>query len=733
MAGATRARSVAGMAITSTEDARERLLATLPVTQCHMHAPGIGTALLEGGEGDPVILLHGPGGNAAHWLGVIPGLARTHRVIVPDLPGHGASEIADVDVVAWLEALIAGTCDRPPAIVGHALGGAIAARYAAAHPEARVVLVDALGLAPFEPAPEFGQALHAFMAEPNADTHDSLWQHCAHDLDALRTRLGDHWARFRDYNVDRARRPGAIETIGGLMEHAGSPIPEADLALIDASLIWGRHDLATPLAIAEAAGERYGWPLHVIEDCADDPVVEQPDALLLALRPLLGIAEFGGDVIGPAHPRYDELRAVFNGMIDRRPALIARCRDAQDVATAIAYARRAGLPLSVYGGGHNVTGNAVCEAGVTIDLRLMKRIEVDPRARICRAEAGLTWGEIDAATQAYGLAVTGGRISTTGIGGLVLGGGSGWIERACGYAVDNLRSIEIVTADNRILTASERENPDLFWGSRGGGGNLGVATRFDLALHPLGPPVLGGMLLYPATAAPGVLRNFAAAMAEAPDEVGAGVALVTAPDGAPAIGVVVCFTGPVEAAGEALRPLRAYGEPLLDLVRPMPYTELQRMLDEGYPKGMRNYWTGDFLTGLSDEAIETLCRFHGEVPSPLTQILIFPGGGVAARVPDGTMAIAERGAPFNLHITSLWADAGDDEANIAWTRALSAAMKPFTTGRVYVNFIGDEGEERVVASFGADVYERMLELKDAYDPENLFKTSQNVRRRRSRS
>jgi FAD/FMN-containing dehydrogenase/pimeloyl-ACP methyl ester carboxylesterase len=715
------------MAITSTQDARERLLASLPITERRMHLAGIDTALLEGGEGEPVILLHGPGANAAHWLGVIPGLARTHRVIVPDLPGHGASEIADIDMLEWLDALIAATCDAPPALVGPALGGAIAARYAG--PLSRLVLVDSLGLAPFEPAPEFGQALHAFMAQPTADTHDSLWRYCAHDLGALKTRLGEQWAAFREYNVDRARRPGAVAAIGSLMERAGAPIPE--LAAIDASLVWGRHDLATPLAVAEAASERYGWPLHVIEDCADDPVVEQPDALLLALRPLLGIADFRGELVGPSHARYDELRAVFNGMIDRRPALIARCGDAHDVAAAIAYARRAELPLSVYGGGHNVTGNAVCDAGVTIDLRPMKRIEVDPRARTCRAEAGLTWAEIDAATQAHGLAVTGGRVSTTGVGGLVLGGGSGWIERRCGYAVDNLRGIEIVTADGRILNASERGHADLFWGSRGGGGNLGVATRFDLGLHPIGPIVLGGMLLYPAAAAPGVLRNFAAAMAEAPDEIGAGIALLTAPDGAPSIGVIVCYSGPVDAGHEALRPLRDYGEPVLDLVGPMPYTDLQRLIDDGYPEGRRHYWTGDFLTGLPDDAIETVCRFHATMPSPLTQILILPGGGAAARVPDGTMAIAERGAPFNLHITSQWADPGDDEANIAWTRALSAAMKPFTTGRVYVNFIGDEGEERVVASFGAEVYARMLELKDVYDPENLFRTSQNVRRRRS--
>ncbi len=447
-------------------------------------------------------------------------------------------------------------------------------------------------------------------------------------------------------------------------------------------------------------------------------------------------AGFSGEIVGREHPDYDELRRVFNGMIDRRPALIARCTDARDVAAAVNFARDSGLPVSVYGGGHNVTGNAVCDDGVTIDLRPMKGVEVDPVTRTCRAEAGLTWGQLDAATQEHGLAVTGGRMSTTGLGGLVLGGGSGWIERKCGYTVDNLLSVEVGTADGPILTASERENPDLFWGTRGGGGNFGVVTSFELRLHPIGPTILGGMLMYPSPMAAAVLRNFRDVMADAPDEVGSGVALLTAPTeefvpkqvrGQPVVGVIVCYAGPVEEGEEALRPLREFGPAALDTVGPMPYLALQQLIDPGYPAGMRNYWTGDFLTGLPDEAIEVLCRLHRSKPSPLTQILTLPGGGAGAQVPDGTMAIGQRQAPFNIHITSLWPDPAGDDANIAWTRELSAAMRPFTTGRVYVNFIGDEGEDRVVAAFGREGYARLQALKDRYDPGNLFRSNQNIK------
>ena len=727
------------------EHARERLLAGIPVTQRRLELAGVSTAVLEGGDGPPLLLLHGPAGSAIHWADVIPDLVRTHHVIAPDLPGHGASEVADgpLDgdrVLGWLGALIAGICPSPPVLVGYALGGAIAARFAADHGDrlGRLLLVDALGLADFDPEPGFGIALNDFLAQPTGQTHEGLWQQCALDLGRLRERMGERWEPFQAYNVDRARTPSVMAALHSLMEQFGMPaIPPADLARIavPTSLIWGRHDLATRLPAAEAASARHGWPLHVIEDSADDPPIEQPEAFIRALR--LADAGFRGEIVGRGHPRYDELRKVFNGMIDRRPVLIARCADAQDASAAVAVARDSGLPVSVYGGGHNVTGNAVCDDGVTIDLRPMKHIAVDPATRTCRAEAGVTWGELDAATQQHGLAVTGGRMSTTGLGGLVLGGGSGWIERKCGYAVDNLVAVETVTADGRILTASEHENPELFWGTRGGGGNFGVATSFELRLHAIGPTVVGGKLLYPAAMATAVMQNFRDVMAEAPDEVGSGVALLTAPPeefvpepvrGQPVVGVIVSYAGPVDEAEEALRPLREFGPPAIDMVGPMPYVELQQLIDADYPSGLRNYWTGDFLAGLPDEAIEILCRFHLSKPSPLGGIIVFPGGGAVARVPDGTMALGQRGAPLNLHITSLWTEPADDAANIAWTRELSAAMKPFTTGRVYVNFIGDEGEDRVVASFGPE-YPRLQSLKYRYDPENVFRSNQNIKPR----
>jgi FAD/FMN-containing dehydrogenase/pimeloyl-ACP methyl ester carboxylesterase len=732
---------------------RERLLAGAPVRERRLELAGVSTAVLEGGTGPAVVLLHGPGANAAHWMRVVPQLVGTHRVIVPDLPGQGASELTgggqlDRDrVVAWLSELIERASLGPPALVGHALGGAIAARFAADHSDrlTRLVLVDALGLAAFEPAPDFGLALNDYLTQPSEQTHDALWAKCALDLGLLRRQMGDRWEPFRAYNVDRALSPSVMAALESLMGEFGMPaIPSADLARISVptTLIWGRHDLATPLRTAEAVGARHGWRMRVIENAGDDPPMEQPETFANALSTALGTAGtlaaagFRGEIVGRSDARYDELRRVFNGLIDRRPALIARCTDAPDASAAVNFAREAGLPVSVYGGGHNVTGNAVCDDGVTIDLRPMKAIEVDPAARTCRAQAGLTWGELDAATLEHGLAVTGGRMSTTGLGGLVLGGGSGWIERKCGYSVDNLLSVEIVTADGRILTASETENADLFWGIRGGGGNFGVATSFEFRLHPIGPTVLAGMLMYPAPMAAAVLRNFDEVMAAAPDEVGAGVILLTAPPeefvpepvrGQPVVGMVVCYTGPLDEAEEALRPLREFGPPAIDMVEPMPYTALQQLIDSGFPAGLRNYWTGDFLTGLPDEAIEVMCRFHLSKPSPLTQIILFPGGGAIARVPDGTMAIGQRHAPFNIHITSLWPDPADDEANIAWTRELAASMKPFTTGRVYVNFIGDEGPDRVIAAFGREGYARLQALKDRYDPDNLFRSNQNIK------
>jgi FAD/FMN-containing dehydrogenase len=445
---------------------------------------------------------------------------------------------------------------------------------------------------------------------------------------------------------------------------------------------------------------------------------------------------FRGELVGPGDRRYDELRSVFNAMIDRRPASIARCLDTADVAAAVNFGRDRGLPVAVYGGGHGVTGHAVCDDGIVVDLRPMKGVSIDPRARRGRAEAGLTWGEFDAATQEYGLAVTGGRVSTTGIGGLALGSGSGWIERKHGYTADNLLSVQMVTADGQVRTASQAVNPELFWGVRGGGGNFGVITSFEFRLHPVGPKLLSGLLLYPAAMGGPVLRNFRQVMAGAPDEVGAAVALITAPAadgipepvrGRPVVGVVVSYAGPTEDGEKALAPLREFGPPAADLVQPMPYLALQRLIDDGNPKGMRNYWAADFLSGLPDEAIETICSRHLSAPSPHSQILVIPGGGAIARTAEDKMAFGQRQAPFNLHVLSVWPHPRDDDANIAWARESGTAIKPFTTGRAYLNFIGDEGEGRVRAAFGPQAYARLQALKDRYDPQNLFRLNQNIK------
>jgi FAD/FMN-containing dehydrogenase len=444
---------------------------------------------------------------------------------------------------------------------------------------------------------------------------------------------------------------------------------------------------------------------------------------------------FRGEVVRAGDARYDELRKAFNAMFDRRPAVIARCRDTRDAAAAVLFARDHGLRLSVYGGGHSIPGHSVCDDGLMIDLRPMKEVEVDPDARVCRAGAGLTWAELDAATQGHGLAVTGGRMSTTGIGGFTLGGGSGWIERKCGYAADNLIGAELVTAEGEIVTASSRDNPQLFWGLRGGGGNFGVVTRFDFRLHPIGPVVLGGLLMYPAPMAADVLRNFRDVMADAPDEVGSGVALITAPRedfipepvrGRPIVGVLVCYAGRVADGEEALRPLREFGPPAMDTVGAMPYTAVQKLLDPTLPDGMRHYMTSDFLAALTDEAIELLCRHHLSMPSPLSQIVVLPGGGVLGGVPEGATAFRQRRAPFNYLVDAQWANPTGDEESIAWAKEVAASMKPFSAGSAYLNFIGDEGEDRIVAAFGASAYARLQALKNRYDPENVFRLNQNI-------
>lgn len=446
------------------------------------------------------------------------------------------------------------------------------------------------------------------------------------------------------------------------------------------------------------------------------------------------VAGFRGPILRPGDDGYDDTRAVFNGMIDRRPALIARCVDAGDVAAAVNAARDGGMELTVYGGGHGVTGAAVCDGGLCVDLRPMKGIDIDLEASTVRAEAGLTWGELDAATQAHGLAVTGGRVSTTGIGGLALGSGSGWLERKLGFTCDNLVKAEIVTADGRHVVASDSENPELFWGIRGGGGNFGIVTAFHLKLHPVGPIVFGGMLMYPAQAGDHLLRVWRDFMTKAPDEVGTGLAFICAPPeefvpepvrGQPVIGVVVCYSGDPEDGPAALAPLLEF-PPAMAMVQPMPYVAVQQLLDPPNPKGMLNYWTGDFYEDLPDEALDVLVAKATSPVSPMTQIIVVPGGGAISRVSDEAMAFGQRQTAWNIHYLSMWMDPADNDKNIAYTRELAGAMKPWSTGRVYLNFLGDEGQERVSAGFGPDKYARLRELKRAWDPGNLFHHNQNI-------
>jgi FAD/FMN-containing dehydrogenase len=396
------------------------------------------------------------------------------------------------------------------------------------------------------------------------------------------------------------------------------------------------------------------------------------------------IAGFQGELLREGDPMYDATRSVFNGMVDRRPALIARPTGTADVIAAVRHARENDLRIAVHGGGHAVTGHAVCDGGLMIDLRRMKGVHVDRATATVDAQGGLRWGELDRELELHGLAVVGGRVSTTGVGGLALGSGSGWLERKYGYTCDSLLSAEVVLADGRIVTASEDSHPELFWGLRGGGGNFGIVTSFRFRAHPIPPVMLGGMLMFPHERGAEVVAAYRAFIASAPDEVGGAPAFISAPPldfvpepvrGQPVLGVVVTYCGDPADGERAIQPLVDL-EPAMAMVGPMPYTAVQQLLDGANQHGMRNYWSADFLGELPDEAIGILADRTAGVPSPLTQIILVPGGGAVARVDDDATASGERDAPWNVHYLSMWVDPADDERNIAWTRELASAMKP---------------------------------------------------------
>jgi FAD/FMN-containing dehydrogenase len=447
------------------------------------------------------------------------------------------------------------------------------------------------------------------------------------------------------------------------------------------------------------------------------------------LRPV-DVVGFGqrlrGSVILPDHPDYEAARKVWNGMVDKRPAIIVRCAGARDVVAAVDFARDHGLPVAVRGGGHNVAGAAVCDDGLVIDLSRMKRIEVDAERRTARAEAGLNLGEFDAATQAHGLATTMGVNSDTGISGLTLGGGFGRLGRRHGLACDNLLAAEIVTADGRQLTASASEHPDLFWGIRGGGGNFGVVTAFEYRLHSVGPTVLAGSVLYDWTRARDALRFYYEFSSTAPDELNADAVLMTSPGGERLFGISVCWCGDLDEGARVLEPLQAHLPPLEANMAPTAYLQVQSASDRLFLRGRRYYWKAQFLREISNPAIDALLAAYAGAPSASALAVLQQVGGAIARVPTSATAYAPRDAVYDCFPIAIWDDPVEDEANIQWAREFWTAMRPFSTRGVYVNALGDEGEDRVRAAYGQN-YARLVALKNQYDPTNLFRLNQNIR------
>ncbi len=443
---------------------------------------------------------------------------------------------------------------------------------------------------------------------------------------------------------------------------------------------------------------------------------------------------FGGELLADGDAGYEAARRVWNGMVDRRPALIARCAGDRDVVLALNAAREQGLAVAVRGGGHNVAGNGVCDGGVVIDLSALKAIEVDPEKRVARVGPGVLLGELDRATQAYGLATPTGNVSMTGVAGLTLGGGLGWIARKHGPACDNLLAAEVVTADGGCVRASAEENPDLLWGLRGGGGNFGVVTSFEYRLHPVGPQVLAGGVLHAFADAPELFRFLREFVADAPDELSVTASTFRAAAGMPVppelVGdlvtvLAVCYAGDLTAGEQALRPLRRFGRPLFDGIAPMPYTTLQSGSDASYPSGQHNYWKSHYLRDLSDDAIETIIEQAPRMRSPLSSFYLQHLGGAIAR-PDGTTAaFGHRDGLFDFAILTVWRDPADTAEYVAWARGFFDAMQPHAHG-VYVNNLGTEGAERVKSAYAPDTYAKLVALKDTYDPRNVFRLNQNV-------
>jgi hypothetical protein len=441
-----------------------------------------------------------------------------------------------------------------------------------------------------------------------------------------------------------------------------------------------------------------------------------------------------GEVIAPGDEGYEQVRRVYNAMIDRRPAVVVRCANAGDVVATVNFAREQQLDLAVRGGEHSVPGFGTCDGGVVVDLSGMRGVRVDPAARTARAEGGATWGDFDAATHAFGLATTGGIISTTGVGGLTLGGGIGYLARGCGLSCDNLVSADVVTADGRFLVASEDQNDDLFWALRGGGGNFGVVTSFEFRLHPV-KDIYGGPIFYELRDAGAVLRFFREFIADAPQELGAFSAFQIAPPlpfipedrhGDPFLVIVACWAGPLDQGARALQPFHDLAPVVAELVGPMPYPALNSAFDALVPPGLQHYWKANFVTELTDEAIGAHLEHGPKVPVVNSTVHIYPINGVCHQVAPDATAFAYRDANFATVIAGMWPDPADNQANIGWVRDYYDATAPLSEQGGYINFMADDDQDRIKANYRGN-YERLVTVKRKYDPGNLFHLNQNIR------
>jgi len=444
-------------------------------------------------------------------------------------------------------------------------------------------------------------------------------------------------------------------------------------------------------------------------------------------------AGFRGGVLEPGDEGYGSALEIFNAMFDRRPALVLRPAGTADVIRAIGLARVSGLPLAVRGGGHSVAGFSLCDGGIVVDMRGLKGVRVDPHRRTVRAQAGLDWGELDRETQAFGLATTGGRVTTTGVPGFTLGSGSGWLERKLGFAADNVISADVVTADGEVVTATEDEHAELLWGLRGGGGNFGIVTELEFRLAPIGPTVYGGLAAFPPERTADVVRLWRDISAEADDDLGWAVASITAPPEPfvpeewrlkRMIGVAGMYAGSQEDAERVLAPLRALG-PVVDLWQPMPYIAAQQLIDPANPYGRRNYWRAYQVRDLDESAIDLFAERAACIPSPFTAFIILNGGGAVSRIGENDTALGGRSSPFNIHLNGMWEGADGDDANIAWVRETTAAFTPHIASGMALNFMTEIGDAELRESWGPKL-ERLRALKATYDPTNLFRLNQNV-------